>query len=149
YFARIEDYLRQVIPHREITTMLDNLGIPNSGINLSLSDGSQISPADGEILIALSEEHHPTAAYMKKLRRELPGKFPGVTFWFAPSDIATQVLNFGLPAPVDVQIMGPKTAAEKNFEIAQDLRHQISGVRGAADVHIHQVVSTPQIEVAV
>ncbi|MDB5324167.1 MAG: mdtC 3, partial [Phycisphaerales bacterium] len=149
YFAQVEEFLRQQIPPKEIVTMLDNIGIPNSGINLSLSDGSQISPADGEILIALSEEHHPTAGYMKKIRKELPKRFPGLTFYFAPSDIATQVLNFGLPAPIDVQILGPKTAQEKNLEIAESLRKQIAGVPGAADVHIHQVTNTPDLRVAV
>src|SRR3989442_673403 len=93
--------------------MLDKVGLPNGGINLSLSDGSQISPADGEILIALAESHHPTADYMKKLRKELPKAFPGTTFYFAPSDIATQVLNFGLPAPIDVQILRPKAAQQR------------------------------------
>jgi len=149
YFAGVEDFLRQQIPPGEISTMLDNIGIPNSGINLSLSDGSQISPADGEILIALNEQHQPTAEYMKKLRKALPRQFPGLTFYFAPSDIATQVLNFGLPAPIDVQIMGPKTAAEKNLEIAEELRKQIAGVPGAADVHIHQVTHTPELRVVV
>jgi multidrug efflux pump subunit AcrB len=149
YFAQVEEFLREQIPPKEIVTMLDNIGIPNSGINLSLSDGSQISPADGEILIALSEEHHPTAGYMKKIRKELPKRFPGLTFYFAPSDIATQVLNFGLPAPIDVQILGPKTAQEKNLEIAESLRKQIAGVPGAADVHIHQVTNTPDLRVAV
>jgi multidrug efflux pump subunit AcrB len=149
YFARVEDYLRQVIPPREITTMLDNIGIPNSGINLSLSDGSQISPADGEILIALNEDHHPTERYMKTLREELPRRFPGVMFYFAPGDIATQVLNFGLPAPIDVQIIGPKAVSEKNYKIAEEIRRSITAIPGAVDVHIHQVPSTPEFEVVV
>ncbi len=129
--------------------MLDNIGIPNSGINLSLSDGSQISPADGEILIALNEEHRPTAEYLKLLRKELPQKFPGLTFYFAPSDIATQVLNFGLPAPIDVQILGTKAAVDKNLEVAEELRRGITGVPGAVDVHIHQVAKTPDLRVIV
>jgi len=86
---------------------------------------------------------------MKKIRKELPKRFPGLTFYFAPSDIATQVLNFGLPAPIDVQILGPKSAQDKNLEIAEDLRKQIAGVPGAADVHIHQVTNTPDLRVAV
>ncbi len=126
--------------------MLDNIGIPNSGINLSLSDGSQIAPADGEILIALNENHHPTAGYMKKMREVLPEKFPGMMFYFAPGDIATQVLNFGLPAPIDVQVLGPNG---KNLEIAEDLRRQMSAVPGAVDVHVHQVAKTPEIRVMV
>jgi multidrug efflux pump subunit AcrB len=149
YFARVEDYLRKQIPAKEISTMLDNIGIPNSGINLSLSDGSQISPADGEILIALGEEHHSTSEYVKKLRKSLPKEFPGLTFYFAPSDIATQVLNFGLPAPIDVQILGPKSATEANLKVAEQLRSEIAGVPGAVDVHIHQVSNTPDIRVQV
>lgn len=149
YFAKVQEYLRSQIPPKELNTMLDNIGIPNSGINLSLSDGSQISPADGEILIALNEGHHPTADYMKKFRKELPQKFPGLTFYFAPSDIATQVLNFGLPAPIDVQISGPKPNTEKNLAIAEDLRKQIAAVPGAVDVHVHQVSHTPDLRVVV
>jgi multidrug efflux pump subunit AcrB len=149
YFAEVEDFLRTQIPAMEITTMLDNIGIPNSGINLSLSDGSQISPADGEILIALNEDHHPTADYMKKLRKELPKRFPGLTFYFAPSDIATQVLNFGLPAPIDVQILGSKMTQEQNQKIAEELRQQIAAVPGAVDVHVHQVSNTPDLRVIV
>jgi multidrug efflux pump subunit AcrB len=149
YFADVEDFLRKQIPPAEIDTMLDNIGIPNSGINLSLSDGSQISPADGEILIALSEEHHSTASYMKKLRKELPKRFPGLTFYFAPSDIATQVLNFGLPAPIDVQILGSKMTQEQNLKIAEELRQQVAGVPGAVDVHVHQVSNTPDLRVIV
>jgi multidrug efflux pump subunit AcrB len=149
YFARVEAYLREQIPANEISTMLDNIGIPNSGINLSLSDGSQISPADGEILIALGEEHHSTSEYVKKLRKSLPKAFPGLTFYFAPSDIATQVLNFGLPAPIDVQILGPKSAVEANLKVAEQLRGEIAGVPGAVDVHLHQVSNTPDIRVSV
>jgi len=149
YFANVAEFLRKQIPAHEIATMLDNIGIPNSGINLALSDGSQISPADGEILIALNEEHHPTADYVKKLRKELPKAFPGITFYFAPSDIATQVLNFGLPAPIDVQILGPKAAQEKLLTVAEDLRRQVATVPGAVDVHVHQVAKTPDLRVAV
>ena len=149
YFARVEKFLREQIPAGEISTMLDNIGIPNSGINLSMSDGSQISPADGEILIALAESHHPTADYMKKLRKELPSHFPGLMFYFAPSDIATQVLNFGLPAPIDVQIRGSKSTETQDLKIAEELRRQIAAVPGAADVHIHQVSNTPDLRVQV
>src|SRR5207237_6946493 len=119
YFARVEDFIRRQMPAEEIETVLDNIGIPNSGINLSLSDGSQISPADGEILIALKENHHPTAGYIKKLRKELPTRFPEDGFWVQAADIATQVLNFGLPAPIDVQVLGPKGNQEKELEIAE------------------------------
>ena len=122
---------------------------PNSGINMALSDGSGISPADGEILISLNEDHAPTAGYIKKLRKELPGKFPQMGFWFQAADIATQVLNFGLPAPIDVQIAGPKLSQEKNYQVAEALKNEIAGIPGAVDVHIHQVVKTPDLNVTV
>jgi multidrug efflux pump subunit AcrB len=147
YFGRVEAYLRTQIPADEIQVVLDNIGIPNSAINMSLSDGSQISPADGEILIDLKEDHHPTAGYVTKLRKELPRQFPELSFWFQPADIATQVLNFGLPAPIDVQIVGTKLNNEKNLAIAEELRNEIAGVPGAVDVHIHQVARTPDLRV--
>jgi multidrug efflux pump subunit AcrB len=146
-FAEVEKFLRTQIPADEISVVLDNIGIPNSGINMALSDGSQISPADGEILISLNEEHHPTAEYMKKLRTELPKQFPDLSFWFQPADIATQVLNFGIPAPINVQIVGTRETAEKNLQIAEELRRQISGIPGAVDVHIHQVYNTPDLRI--
>ncbi len=95
-FAQVETAIHNIIPAKEINTMLDNMGIPNSSINLSLSDGSMMSPADGEILISLNEDHAPTDQYMRRLRQELPKKFPDLTFFTAPADIVTQVLNFGL-----------------------------------------------------
>ena len=146
-FASVEKFLRTQIPANEISVILDNIGIPNSGINMSLSDGSQISPADGEILIALNENHHPTAGYAKKLREELPKQFPDLSFWFQPADIATQVLNFGIPAPVDVQIKGTHMTADEDLKLAEDLRRKISGVPGAVDVHIHQVYNTPDLRI--
>ncbi|MDB5171321.1 MAG: mdtC 3, partial [Phycisphaerales bacterium] len=123
--------------------------IPNSGINMSLSDGSQISPADGEILISLKENHHPTGGYIKNLRKQLPRQFPELGFWFQAADIATQILNFGLPAPIDVQVLGPRANREENLKIAQELRGEIAGIPGAADVHIHQVMKTPDLRVDV
>lgn len=147
HFAEVEKFLRTQIPASEISVILDNIGIPNSGINMSLSDGSQISPADGEILISLNEEHHPTAGYMKKLRAELPRQFPDLSFWFQPADIATQVLNFGIPAPIDVQIKGTHMTAEEDLKLARDLRRKISGVPGAVDVHLHQVYNTPDLRI--
>ena len=146
-FASVEKFLRTQIPPGEISVILDNIGIPNSGINMSLSDGSQISPADGEILIALNENHHPTAGYARKLRQELPKQFPDLSFWFQPADIATQVLNFGIPAPIDVQIKGTHMTADEDLKLAEDLRRKISGVPGAVDVHLHQVYKTPDLRI--
>jgi multidrug efflux pump subunit AcrB len=148
-FARVEAYIRTQIPADEVDTVIDNIGIPNSGINMSLSDGSQISPADGEILISLKENHHATGGYIKKLRKELPHQFPELGFWFQAADIATQILNFGLPAPIDVQVLGPRANREANLQIAEELRNQIAGIPGAADVHIHQVMKTPDLRIDV
>ncbi len=147
YFGKVEAYLRTQIPADEVEVVLDNIGIPNSAINMSLSDGSQISPADGEILIDLKENHHPTARYVEALRKQLPTQFPELGFWFQPADIATQVLNFGLPAPIDVQIVGSKLNNEKNLAVAEELRSEIAGIPGAVDVHIHQVARTPDLRV--
>jgi multidrug efflux pump subunit AcrB len=147
YFARVEDFIRTQVPHEEVKEIIDNIGIPNSGINMSLSDGSQISSADGEILIALNEGHHPTADYMRKLRQELPQQFPGMGFWFQPADIATQVLNFGIPAPIDVQLRGTYMTSSATLKFAKELRQQISGVPGAVDVHIHQVYDQPDLRI--
>jgi multidrug efflux pump subunit AcrB len=148
-FADVEAFIRTQIPADQLDTIIDNIGIPNSGINMSLSDGSQISAADGEILISLKENHRPTEQYIDKLRKKLPAEFPEESFWFQAADIATQVLNFGLPAPIDVQVLGKKENQEKNFEIAQDLSRQIAGIPGAVDVHVHQVMKTPDLRVNV
>jgi multidrug efflux pump subunit AcrB len=148
-FADVEAFIRRQIPPEQIDTVIDNIGIPNSGINMSLSDGSQISSADGEILISLKENHQPTASLVKKLRKALPGEFPQMGFWFQAADIATQVLNFGLPAPIDVQIIGSKANLEKNYDIALELRKQIAAIPGAVDVHVHQVMRTPDLDINV
>ncbi|HWE02947.1 MAG TPA: efflux RND transporter permease subunit [Tepidisphaeraceae bacterium] len=148
-FAKVEAYIRTQIPPEEVDTIIDNIGIPNSGINMSLSDGSGISPADGEILISLKEDHHPTERYIKKLRKGLPQQFAQNGYWFQAADIATQILNFGLPAPIDVQVRGSKENQEKNFVVAEELRKEISGIPGAVDVHVHQVMKTPDLNVMV
>jgi multidrug efflux pump subunit AcrB len=148
-FAKVEEVIHGIIPDKEMATLIDNIGIPNSSINLSLSDGSLMSPADGEILIALKEGHHPTADYQREIRRQLPGKFPDLKFFFAPADIVTQVLNFGLQAPVDVQIAGPDANAEKNIQIANSIAHDVLAIPGVADVRLQQVPKTPDIRVNV
>jgi multidrug efflux pump subunit AcrB len=149
YFASVEDEVRKLIPKKDLGVLLDNMGIPNSSINLSLSDGSMMSPADGELLIGLNEDHAPTEQYMKTLRRELPRKFPELTFFFAPSDIVTQVLNFGLQAPVDIQVSGPLANANQNLEIANAMRWEVAKLPGIADVRLQQVPRTPDIRVNV
>jgi multidrug efflux pump subunit AcrB len=147
YFGRVEEAIREVIPQHEIKTLIDNIGIPNSGINLALSDGALMSSADGEILITLDEEHPPTADYVRRLRGVLRERFPDLVFFFQPPDIVTQVLNFGLPAPIDVQLVGPRANFAKNFEFAKRIRDRIAEIPGAVDAHLQQVPLTPELQV--
>ncbi len=147
-FANIENEIRQVIPNREIQTIIDNIGIPNSGFNLAFGDSPTIGPADGDILISLNpEEHGSTAAYTDQLRRRLHERFPDVTFFFEAANITNQILNFGLPAPIDVQVVGRN--ADANYKIAQQISEKVARIPGAADVHIHQVVDWPEIDINV
>jgi multidrug efflux pump subunit AcrB len=146
-FARVEAEVRSVIPKSELVTMIDNIGMPISGINLTLGDPSMISSADGEIMIQLGEEHKPTAEYVKELRRRFPIDFPSTQFFFLAPDITTQVLNFGLSAPIDVQIVGPILNNEKDYTLAKSLCAKIKKVRGAVDVHLAQVVNEPELRV--
>jgi CzcA family heavy metal efflux pump len=141
---QIEQYLRQQIPKDELNTILDNIGLPYSGINLSYSNSGVIGTSDAEILVGLnSEHHHPTENYIRKLRQELPGRFPGVEFFFQPADIVTQILNFGLPAPIDIQLTGPDMAG--NYAIAQQISNQLRRVPGTADVHVQQMLDLPTL----
>lgn len=148
-FSEIEAVIKTVIPPTEIETMLDNLGIPASGINLSLSEGALISAADGQILIHLKEGHRPTAEYVRALRTVLRARFPGATFFFLAPDISTQVLNFGLPAPIDVQVVGPIGNETQTYAVAQDLADRMARVPGAVDVHMAQVQRVPQLNIDV
>ncbi|MBS0196515.1 MAG: efflux RND transporter permease subunit [Planctomycetes bacterium] len=149
YFAKIEGAIRELIPARDLDAMLDNIGIPNSGINLSLSDGTLCSPADGEFLISLNPDHAPTRGYIRTLRAELPKRFPELSFVFQPADIVTQVLNFGLSSPINVQVAGPLRNDAENCAIATQIMSELRGEPGLADVHMHQVRSVPDLRVAV
>ena len=144
-YGKVENAIKADIPAAEIDTMLDNIGIPNSGINLSLSDGSLMSSADGEIQISLTPDHHPTEGYQDKLAHDLRGKFPNLTFFFAPADIVTQVLNFGIAAPIDVQIEGAPNDEPKNLAMARRIVTEVSGLVGAADVRLEQVPNIPTL----
>jgi multidrug efflux pump subunit AcrB len=147
-FTEIESEIRQVIPPREIENIIDNIGIPNGGFNLAFGDSPTIGVSDGDILISLKgEEHGSTAEYTDRLRKRLNEKFPEVTFFFEAANITNQILNFGLPAPIDVQVLGRNTAA--GYQIASELKRRIEQIPGAADVHIHQVVDYPEIRVNV
>ncbi|MDC3959860.1 efflux RND transporter permease subunit [Polyangium jinanense] len=148
-FARIEDTIREVIPPREIETMIDNMGIPASGINLSLSEGALISSADGQILIALKKGHAPTETYVQKLREKLNASYPDTTFFFLPPDITTQVLNFGLPAPINVRVVGPIGKEEETYGVAETLAARMKQIPGAVDVHLAQVMRRPQLRIEV
>src|SRR6266478_1248761 len=144
YFQRVEDYIRQVIPARELAAIIDNIGIPNP-INLALSDSVTVGTADGEILVSLNTPHGPTAGYLKRLRDELPRQFPDLEFFAQPADIVSQILNFGLPAPIDIQVTGPLADSEKNYEVATQIAAELRGVPGAVDVHVQQILDAPRI----
>ena len=141
---QIEQYLRQQIPKNELVTILDNIGLPYSGINLSYSNSGVIGTSDAEILVGLNaEHHHPTAGYVRRLREDLPRQFPGVEFFFQPADIVTQILNFGLPAPIDIQLTGPDMT--DNYFIAQQISNRVRDVPGTADVHVQQMLDLPTL----
>ena len=141
---QIEGVLRREIPAEEVKTILDNIGLPNSGINQSYSSAGTIGTSDAEILIALDpEHHHPTADHIRHLREVLPRRFPGVEFFFQPADIVTQILNFGLPAPIDVQVVG--TDMGSSYLIAQQIANKMRHVPGAADVHVQQLLTLPTL----
>ena len=142
-----EGAIRQVIPPGELDNIVDNIGLPYSGINMAYSNTGTIGPEDADVLISLKEGHAPTADYVKKLRTLLPKKFPGATFAFLPADIVSQILNFGLPAPIDVQVVGP--SREANYAYATDLMKRMRMVPGIADLRIQQAFNYPQINVNV
>ncbi|HWS95479.1 MAG TPA: efflux RND transporter permease subunit, partial [Candidatus Methylomirabilis sp.] len=140
----IEAYLKQQIPKDEFVNVLDNIGLPNSAINLSYSNSGVIGSSDAEILVGLNSEHHrPTAEYVRKFREDLPKRFPGVEFFFQPADIVTQILNFGLPAPIDIQVIGADMQA--NYAIAQQIANRLRHIPGTADVHVQQLLNLPTL----
>jgi multidrug efflux pump subunit AcrB len=146
-FENVEDTVRSVIPAEDLTNIVDNIGLPFSGINMAYQNTGTIGPGDGDALIALSEDHAPTDSYVKKLRTILPQKYPGTTFSFLPADIVSQILNFGLPAPIDLQVIGNNQQA--NYAYATLLLKRIRTVPGIADLRIQQVFNYPQINVNV
>ncbi|HZQ74834.1 MAG TPA: efflux RND transporter permease subunit [Burkholderiales bacterium] len=141
---RVEQAIREMVPASELDTILDNLGVPNSSINLSYSNAGTIGTLDGEILMSLKHGHRPTDELVTLLRAELPRRFPGVQFFFQPADIVTQILNFGLPAAIDVQFSGP--SIEKNYALASELTRGIQKIPGAVDAHVHQRMDGPSID---
>ncbi len=146
-FYEVGRIIRQVIPGTEIYTILDNIGLPNSGINLAFGDNGTTSSADGEILVALNPlNHKPTADYVRTLRYRLRQQFPDMEFFFQAADIVGQILNLGLPAPIDIQMTGRDPT---NYSLAKAIEARVEKIPGAADVHLHQLVHGPDLRVNV
>lgn len=143
----VEQTIRREIPGHELEGILDNIGLPYSGINLTYSNSGQIGPGDADILVTLNEDHRPTAGYVKALRPVLAREFPGVTFYFLPADIVSQILNFGAPAPIDIQVDGVNLQA--NREVANNLLNALKQVPGATDLRIQQVFNQPKLHLDV
>ncbi len=145
--ADVQKAIRQIIPPDQIETMADNIGMPISGINLTYNNTGVIGPQDGDIQIKLKEDHQPTEGYVQKLREQLPRQFPGMTFAFLPADIVSQILNFGSPAPIDIQIRGANVPA--NFIYANKVLRELRKIPGVADARIHQSPNAPAFNVDV
>ena len=139
----VEDSIRKQIPTAEVDSIIDNIGLPYSGINLSYSNSAPIGTSDADIMVTLSAKHHPTDDYVKQLRLSLAKNFPGVTFAFLPSDMVTQILNFGLPAPIDIQVIG--NDLEGNRAWASQLLQKIRNVPGTADLRVQQPFDQPYL----
>jgi multidrug efflux pump subunit AcrB len=146
-FSRVEDSIRSIIPDEDRALILDNFGVPDS-INLAYGDSSTLGSSDGEILISLTEHRKgSTDRYQKLLREKLPEAFPTLSFYFQPADIVSQILNFGLPAPIDIQVSGFYRDAA--YKTARQIEKKVAAVPGAVDVHLHQVVDAPQLRIRV
>jgi CzcA family heavy metal efflux pump len=144
---QVEQVLRREIPKEELATILDNIGLAYSSINNSYSTSGTIGTSDAEILVSLDQEkHRPTEGYVKQLREELPALFPGVEFFFQPADIVSQILNFGLPSPIDIQIIGK---SPQNYLLAQRIANRLRHVPGAVDVHVQQLMGSPALNLSV
>jgi multidrug efflux pump subunit AcrB len=146
-FADVQKVIRKIIPPGEVETLTDNIGMPISGINMTYNNTGVIGPQDGDIQIKLREGHRPTAEYVKAMREQLPKAFPGMTFAFLPADIVSQILNFGAPAPIDLQVRGANLDA--NFAYASKLLSRIRRIPGIADARIQQSPSNPTFNIDV
>src|SRR6516165_654007 len=145
-FSRVEDVIREVVPSSDIATVIDDIGTPQF-INLAFTDNSTISAADGEILVSLKPDHRgSTPAYLKTLRETLATRFPDLSFYFQPADIVSQILNFGLPAPIDIQVAG---YAPQNYGIAREIEARVKQIPGAVDVGLHQITNAPELKLKV
>jgi len=139
----IENSIRRIIPATELENILDNIGLPYSSTNTSYANNGTLGPADADVMVTLLPKHHPTAGYMAEMRRRLPEEFPGIAFYFLPADLVGQVLNFGLPAPIDIQILGRNQEANRVY--ANKLLEQIRYIPGAVDLRIQQPANQPKI----
>lgn len=146
-FTEIEKTIKEVIPPSELDTILDNIGLPASMLNLAFMDNSYLGVGDGEILIALGENHKPTKKYVKELRKRLNKEYPNTQFFFQNADMVGKILNFGLASPVDIKIQGKDLA--KNYKLTTQILEEVKKVRGVADAHIHQITDAPEIRVTV
>jgi len=147
WFSRVEARIRELVPAEDRVSILDQLGTP-SGYNLAITDTSTVSSADGEILLTLQKKRaKKTAEYVSLLRADLPARFPELAFYFQPADVVTQIINFGLPSPVDVQVSGPKL--DESYTIAKAIEADLRALPGAVDVRLHQVTSAPRLHVEV
>jgi multidrug efflux pump subunit AcrB len=146
-FGQVEDVIREIVPDEQREMILDNIGLSPSFTVRAYIDNGTVSNSDGEILVSLKENHRPTAEYVARLRKELPRRFPNCTFYFQPADITGQILNFGLPAPINVQVVGVNGAG--NLAVAKKLREEMAKVPGIADVHIHEITDQPALNLDV
>jgi CzcA family heavy metal efflux pump len=144
---QVEAFIRRTIKPGELDNIVDNIGLPISGINLSYSNSSPVGSGDADILITLKSDHHPVADYQTQLRKDLARQFPGVQFSFLPADITSQILNFGLPAPIDVQVTGRDQAANRKY--AEEVQARMKHIAGIADLRIQQTFDAPQFDVDV
>lgn len=148
-FARVEDKVRQIIPPAKLDTILDNIGLPVLPINMAYTDSATIGSGDGEILISLNRDRKrgETWEYARRLRQELPAAFPEMTFFFRSADMVGQILNFGIPAPINIQVIGRNQQA--NYRIAKEIERRLRSVPGAVDVRLHQVLDAPELRINV
>jgi len=147
YFAQVEKAVREIVGNDQIKTVLDNIGLPYSGMNMAIGDTATVGTMDGEMLISLNENHTPTAGHMAALRRELPRRFPDCQFFFQAADIVNQVLNFGQPAPIDVRVVG--SDPDRTYSLASKLAKDLAGVSGVVDSHVYQVPNVPGLRIDV
>ncbi|HEV2575836.1 MAG TPA: efflux RND transporter permease subunit [Acidobacteriaceae bacterium] len=146
YFSRVDAEIRRALPADRVSLLLDNIGLPNSGINLAFSSAPPVSSSDGEILISLKPGKRQTEEFMRTLRDDLRQKFPDGTFYFAPANITNEILDFGLPAPIDLQVVGH---GQGNYVLAKKLEKEVAAIPGAVDVHLHQLVEYPTLDINV